>query len=57
MVKPVTIKFYPRLDFEMEGGKIPISARVILGREKFDFSTKQVIDSFDDSDEKTREEP
>jgi integrase/recombinase XerD len=54
MVKPVTIKFFPRLDFEMEGGKIPIYARVILDREKFDFSTKQVIDSLDDWDEKTQ---
>jgi hypothetical protein len=45
---------FPRLDFKMEGGRIPIYARVILDREKFDFSTKQVIDNLSDWDEKTQ---
>jgi hypothetical protein len=54
MIKPVTIKFFPRLDFKMAGGKIPIYARVILNREKFDFSSKQVIDYLEDWDDETQ---
>jgi site-specific recombinase XerD len=54
MVKQVTIKFFPRLDFKMEGGKIPIYVRVILDREKFEFSSKQVISKISDWDEVTQ---
>jgi len=53
MAKPVTIKFYPRTDQVFEGGKLPICARVILNREKFDFSSKQCIENLSDWDEKT----
>ena len=53
MVKPLTIKFYPRTDQMLEGGKWPIYARVILDREKFDFSSKQFINSLSEWDDKT----
>ena len=54
MVKPVTIKFFPRTDQVLKGGKVPIYVRVILDREKFDFSTKQVLDKLSDWDDKTQ---
>lgn len=39
MVKPVTVKFFPQTDQILEGGKIAIYVRVVLDREKFDFSS------------------
>lgn len=54
MVKQVTIRLFPRVDFKMEGGKIPIYVRVILDREKFEFSSKQVISKLSEWDELTQ---
>jgi integrase/recombinase XerD len=54
MVKQVTIRFFLRLDFKMEAGKVPIYVRVILDREKFEFSSKQVIAKISDWDELTQ---
>ena len=54
MVTQATVKFFPRTDFEMEGNKIPIYVRVVLQREKFDFSSKQVISTLSEWDEITQ---
>ena len=54
MVIQATVKFFPRTDFEMEDNKIPIYVRVVLQREKFDFSSKQVISKLSEWDEITQ---
>lgn len=45
MLKQATIVFFPRTDQKLKNGKYPIYARVVLDREKFEFSTKQFIDN------------
>ncbi len=54
MVTKATVKFFPRTDFIREDKKIPIYVRVILNREKFDFSSRQVISTLKEWDEVTQ---
>ncbi len=53
MVNQLSIRFFLRRDQILESSRIPIYARVILDRDKFDFSSKQYIESFSDWDEIT----
>lgn len=54
MVEQLTVKFFLRTDFKMEGNRIPIYVRVILNREKFDFSSKMVVSSTSEWDDITQ---
>ena len=54
MVTQATIKFFPRMDSHVNGSKIPIYVRVILNREKFDFSSKMYISKLSEWDEVTQ---
>lgn len=54
MVTNATVKFFPRTDFIRGDKKIPIYVRVILNREKFDFSSKMVISTLSEWDEVTQ---
>ena len=40
-MKTLTIKYFLREDRKLDNGNIPIYARIILDREKFEMSTKQ----------------
>ncbi len=60
MLKQVSIKFFPRTDQLASGAKIPLYVRVILDREKFEFSSKQFIDNileWDDSTQRVKKKP
>lgn len=54
MVEQLTVRFFLRTDFKMESGKIPIYVRVILNREKFDFSSKMVVSNPSEWDDVTQ---
>ena len=53
MEKQVTVRFFLRRDQILESSRIPIYARVILDRDKFDFSSRQYIENPLDWDEPT----
>ncbi len=53
MVNQVSIKFFPRKDQVLDNGDISIYVRIILNRDKFDFSSKQSIHKLSEWDEVT----
>ncbi len=53
MVNQASIKFFPRKDQVLDNGNIAIYVRVILNRDKFDFSSKQSISKLSEWDEVT----
>ncbi|MFN8321239.1 MAG: site-specific integrase [Chitinophagales bacterium] len=53
MVNQASIKFFPRKDQILDNGEISIYVRVILNRDKFDFSTRQSIRKLSDWDQTT----
>ncbi len=53
MINQASIKFFPRKEQILDNGDIAIYVRVILNRDKLDFSTKQSIHKLSDWDETT----
>lgn len=54
MVNQLSIRFFLRKDQPSEKGNIPVYVRVILGREKFEFSTKHYVETLKDWDDQTQ---
>lgn len=53
MTRQFSVKFFIRTDQELLGGRLPIYARVVLYRDKFDFSTGQYLTDLSEWDETT----
>jgi len=51
MVNKASIKFFPRKEQVLDNGNIPIYVRVILNRDKLDFSSRQSIYKLSDWDD------